>query len=295
MFLRWVLEWGGVMSFVGLCNLLPVSWALGMGKKMGLLVWKLDKRDRTISLDNLQSAFQGSKNKKEIVKLSKACFQQLGESIVEYARFPRDLRKENEKRVSIEGLEHLLEARKKGKGVILLSGHFGNWELLGITLAQRGFAFHVVARRLDNPFLNAWVNRRRSMTGNKVIAKKQAMKTVLTLLKNGESVGFLLDQNAGSGEGVFVPFFNRPACTSKSVAVLALRRGVPVLPLFITRREGGQHRIRIEKELPIIRTGQTEEDIIKNTAQYTWILESKIREHPEQWVWIHRRWKTQPL
>jgi KDO2-lipid IV(A) lauroyltransferase len=283
------------MLFVGLCNLLPLPWALEMGKKLGLLAWKFDKRDRTISLINLQNAFQGVKSKEEIIQLSKACFLQLGESIVEYARLPRYHKEENGKHVSIEGLEHLLEAQKKGKGVILLTGHFGNWELLGVTLANLGFPLHVVARRLDNPFLNSWVIRRRTMTGNTVIEKNQATKAVLTLLKSGEVVAFLLDQDTKSGDGVFVPFFNRPACTSKSVAVIALRRGVSVLPMFITRLDGGHHRISIEKELPVIRTGQTGEDIIQNTARYTGILEDKIREHPEQWVWIHRRWKTQPL
>jgi len=204
---RWIAEWMGVMFFVGLCRLLPISWGLKMGRGLGSLAWRLDRHHREISLENLRKAYQVNKTEADFQKISLGCFQFLGESMVEFANLPWLLRKENLNYFEVEGLEHLEAARKKGKGVIFLTAHFGNWEIMAMAIASLIFPFHVVARPLDNPLLDQWVNHRRSMKGNKVINKNQSIRRILALLQKNEAVGFLLDQNTGKNDGVFVPFF----------------------------------------------------------------------------------------
>lgn len=290
---RWVAEWIGVMFFVGLCRLLPISWGLKMGRGLGSLAWKWDRHHREISLENLRKAYQANKTEADFQKISLGCFQFLGESMVEFANLPWLLRKENLNYFEVEGLEHLEAARKKGKGVIFLTAHFGNWEIMAMAMASLIFPFHVVARPLDNPLLDRWVNHRRSMKGNKVINKNQSIRKILSLLQKNEAVGFLLDQNTGKNDGVFVPFFNRPACTSKGLALIALRKEATVIPLFMKPRAKGGYSVFFDKEISIIRTGRLEEDIILNTQQFTSIIESVIREYPEKWLWVHQRWKTQ--
>ncbi len=222
------------------------------------------------------------------------CFQNLGESVVEFARLPAYFKKEKNQWIEIEGLENVQNAIKKGKGILFFTAHLGNWELLAVTMASLGFPVHVVARPLDNPYLNVWVNRKRSLTGNTVINKNNSIRTILSLLRKGESVGFLLDQNTRKEDGVFVSFFNRLACTTKGLALIALRYDVPVIPVFIFRQPGGTHRLRFDKGLPLIRTGRMQEDVLQNTQQFTDVIESAIRETPAQWLWVHQRWKTQP-
>jgi KDO2-lipid IV(A) lauroyltransferase len=266
-----------------------------MGRGLGYLAWKLDRRHRTIAHDNLRSSFQGTKSEADIQRIVVGCFQQLGESVIEFVRLPRYVRQEMARRVTVEGIEHLHRAREKGRGVLFLTGHFGNWELLAVALASFGFPIHVVARPLDNPWLDRWVNQRRSLTGNRVIEKQRSIGTILPLLKKGGAVGFLLDQNVAHGEGVFVQFFDRPACTTKGLALIALRKEVPVLPIFMIRQKEGRHRVRIDQEVSLIRTGDIEKDILRNTEQFTRVIESTIRVYPEQWLWVHQRWRTQPL
>ena len=282
------------MLFVGVCRILPLSWGLAMGRRLGFLAWKWDRRHRQISFENLRRAYQRDKTETEIQKISLGCFRRLGESVVEFANLPRYLRKENSNYFTVKGLEHLDGARKKNKGIIFLTAHFGNWELMAGAIASLIFPFHFVVRPLDNPLLDRWVNQRRSMNGNQVISKHQSIRKMLSLLQKNEAVGLLLDQNTGKNDGVFVEFFNRPACTSKGLALIALRKEVSVIPLFMKSRANGGYIVFLGKEVSILRTGMLEEDIKRNTQQFTKIIESAVREDPEKWLWIHQRWKTQP-
>ena len=197
-------------------------------------------------------------------------------------------------RVEVEGLDHLKAAVAQGRGVLLLTAHFGNWELLAAANAQTGYPLSVVARPLDSPVLDRLVARFRESGGVLVIPKRRALRRVLEALRRGSMVGILLDQNTSRREGVFVPFFGDLASTSKSLAVLAFSSGAPVVPVFIHREPGGRHRVVVEPAIPPPSTGDREQDILAFTAAFANIVEARIRQGPEQWLWIHRRWKTRP-
>ena len=191
------------------------------------------------------------------------------------------------------GTEHIAEALAKGRGIFFLTGHFGNWELLAATHGLAGFGLSVVVRPLDNPYLDAVIARARERSGLRAISKRDAVPGVRAALGRGECIGILLDQDAGR-HGVFVPFLGHPASTSRALAILALKTRAPVVPAFIHRLPDGGHELVLEPEIPLVITGDLDHDIVVNTARFTEAIERQVRAHPEQWFWVHRRWKSRP-
>jgi KDO2-lipid IV(A) lauroyltransferase len=196
-------------------------------------------------------------------------------------------------RVTIEGLSHL--RGRDGHGVLVLTAHFGNWELLGLAHALTGGPLTVVVRPLDSAQLNRVAERLRTRTGTELIAKRRALQPVLDALRRGRMVGILLDQNATRLDGVFVPFFDRLASTSRSLAVLALRTGTPIVPAFIHRERNGHHRIIVEPPIKVPAGVSPDGAVVELTAECSRRIEEAIRRRPEQWFWLHRRWRTRPL
>lgn len=195
--------------------------------------------------------------------------------------------------ITLEGLDHLRRAMETHGRALVLTAHLGNWELLTVAHRLTGYPLATVVRPLDSPWLEALADRLRRKSGVELIAKRGALRPVLKALADGRMVGILLDQNASRRESVFVPFFGRPASTSKSLALLAARSGAPVVPIFI-RREGRGHRVTIYPTLPAPTANDSEQAVVELTARCTETIEVAVRAAPEQWLWIHNRWRTRP-
>lgn len=256
---------------------------------MGRLAYYVDKRHLNVAIDNLTFAL----GEKYVKRIAKKVFENLGINLMEFFYLTRLKRGDLEGYVCHEGLENLEKAYEKGKGVILLSAHFGNWELLSAAIALWGYPLNVVVRKLDNPILDTFVEGVRTRFGTRVIDKRASMRRLVELLKAEEMVGVLLDQNTIRREGVFVDYFGRPACTNKGLASLALKSGATVIPVFIVREgRGSRHKIIFGEEIPLTRTGDRKKDVIANTAKFTKCIEGFVREYPDHWFWVHRRWKT---
>jgi len=192
--------------------------------------------------------------------------------------------------VEFVGLEHLEAAHAAGKGVLVLTAHYGNWELLAASHTLTRFALSVVVRPLDHPLADRVVEAFRRRSGLELIEKRRAVRDIVAALRRGRLVGVLLDQNAARSEGVFVPFFGIPASTSRGLAVIALRTEAPVVPAFIRRMDGGRHCVEFEPTVPVPPDG----DVTRYTAAFTASIEAAIRRDPGQWFWMHGRWKTRP-
>jgi KDO2-lipid IV(A) lauroyltransferase len=198
------------------------------------------------------------------------------------------------RRVRIDGVEHMKAALAEGRGAFYLTSHYGNFELAAASHALTGLPpLNVVVRPLDNPFLEVVLAAGRTRHQLHLIPKRAAMKGMAAALSRGECVAILLDQHAGP-HGAFVPFFGLPASTSRSLAVLALKTGAPVVPVSIRRMADGEHQVVIEPAVPLVRTGQLDRDVELNTARFTEVLERHVRADPSQWFWVHRRWKSSP-
>lgn len=195
--------------------------------------------------------------------------------------------------LGIEGVEHLRAVLERHGRALVLTAHLGNWELLTLAPALTGYPLTVVARALDSPALGAWADRLRRTAGVEVIDKREAVRPILDALRRGRLVGVLLDQNASRREGVFVPFFDRAASTSRALAVLALRTRTPVLPAFTRRLAPGRHQITIHPALPLPATAG-DDAVLALTARCTEVIEAAVRATPEQWLWAHDRWRTRP-
>jgi Kdo2-lipid IVA lauroyltransferase/acyltransferase len=276
-----------------LFSLFPVTWATWSGKTLGALFYKLDQRHRKVALDNLNATYGSKLSAIEIEQIAKASFKHLGISVIEMFRLKMANKNQFLNKVSIEGMEHYQEAIKKGKGLVFIGAHFGNWELLAIVISllfQKGF---IIARKLDNPRIHKKIEELRTFTGNRIIDKNDAFWEMIKLLKNGELVGVLMDQNVDRKEGVFVPFLGRPACTNKGLALVLLKTKTPMVPIFMVRNPNGTFKVIVKPEIPLIQTGKLKNDVLQNTAQITLAIEEIVRQYPEQWLWMHRRWKTQ--
>jgi len=258
-----------------------------------LLYYLVFPRHRLIALYNLQQAFP-EKGISEIVFIAKQVYRNVALVGAELFDIPMLTPDNIYDVVEVEGLENCQLALKKGKGILLFSAHFGNWEISAAALSFLLKPLVVVYRPLDNAFLDDVIMTIRSATGNTLLSKAKAMRQMLRFLQYNRIVGILIDQNMAKREGVFVTYFSRLACTTDAVAQLALRTQAAVIPSFALRIPGGKYRLIIGKAMETIETGDWDADVLVNTQNYTRTVESMVRQYPEQWLWVHHRWKTKP-
>jgi KDO2-lipid IV(A) lauroyltransferase len=281
-----------VRAVGGLLGRIPLGPAATLGRVLGTAAYWILRERRRVVHDNLRRAFGGLPEPERRI-LARRCFQALGVTAVECARLFFGAPAPLLARIRVRGIEHIRAAMAEGRGAFYLTGHFGNWELLAAAHVLAGYPLSVVARPLDNPALDDLVVRARARSGLRVIPKRDAVRGVRAALARGECVGILLDQDAGRA-GVFVPFLGCAASTSRALAVLALKTRAPVVPAFLHRLPGGAHELVLEPAIPLVTSGDLERDIVENTARFTAALERHVRLRPEQWFWVHRRWKTRP-
>lgn len=285
---------GGLLGLARFLRLLPLSTIEWVGRRLGDLAYSALRRRRAVARENLTLAFGHERSPEELEGLCRQTFQHLGMTSVEVLSFLFPSPTFPLSRIRVEGLDHLRFAMDRGKGALLLTAHFGNWEFLAAAHVLSGYPLSVVARPMDSPILNRLVTRFREGSGFEIIGKRRALAEVIEALHRQRMVAILLDQNVTRREGVFVPFFGRAASTSKGLALLALRTEAPVVPIFIRREADGGHRVFIEPEIRPSRTEDRNKDIRAFTAAFTRCVEETIRRWPEQWFWVHRRWKTRP-
>ncbi len=243
---------------------------------------------------NLALAFPevASKRREQILRAS---FRYLGWQLAEFAQMQRLTAEDAARFIRYEGLHHYLAARDHGRGVFVLTAHLGAWELSSFFHSLMGFPMGMVIRRLDNARVDALVNGIRTRHGNRVLPKDDFARGLLKAMHAGETVGILMDTNMTPPQGVFVPFFGKAACTASGLARVARRTGAAVLPGFLLwEPKEKRYVLHFGPELTLARTGDAENDALANTALFTRVLEDYIRRYPEQWLWVHRRWKTQP-
>jgi KDO2-lipid IV(A) lauroyltransferase len=272
---------------------IPRKWAVRLGNLLGNLWYFADKRHRNVALSNLHHAYGDEKSPAEIEKLAQQVFQNLAQIPFEICWSLRLGVDEFLSFCDVKGYANLKAAQEKGKGVLFLSAHTGNWELLSFSFARVGFPVSGIYRPIKSKSINMLIYNYRTRFGANMIPKKHAMRNVLKCLENKEGVGMLLDQDAGSSGGVFADFFGRPACTNKGLALLALKTEAPVIPAFIARN-GLNFQIEYGKEIPLVKTGDKSKDVVATTRHYNEIIEEFVRRYPEQWFWVHRRWKSKP-
>jgi len=230
--------------------------------------------------------------RKHILRLE---YRNLGWQLAEFCQMPGYTARFAGEFIRYEGLEHYTNARNRGKGVLVLTGHLGAWELSSFYHSLAGYPMGMVIRRLDNPLVDRFVNRIRCLHGNRVLHKDDFARGLIGAMRAGETVGILMDTNMTPPQGVFVPFFGVPACTASGLARVALKTGAAVLPGFLVWEEAErQYVLHFYPELALADTGDSESDTIDNTARLTAVLEQAIRRYPSQWLWMHRRWKTRP-
>jgi Kdo2-lipid IVA lauroyltransferase/acyltransferase len=270
----------------------PVARAAGIG--LGQLVYLLHGKLRRVGMRNLQLAFP-EKSAHERRRILRGEFTSLGRQLAEVCLFPSYTRENVTKIVVYDGFENFERAEARGKGVIYLTAHLGGWELSAFSHSIQGHPLHVVMRGMDNPFLDRFITHLRTMHGNRAVDKDNFVRGLLSAMKAGETVGILMDTNMTPPQGVFVDFFGIPACTASGLARIALRTDAAVVPGFtIWDRELRKYRLRFDPALDLIRTGDEEADIVANTALFTKVIEEYVRRYPDQWLWVHRRWKTRP-
>lgn len=272
--------------------LLPLGWALKAGEKLGLLLFYIWKSRRKIAIENLSMVVSSGalQISEPVVKLIKDNFRNLGKSSVEVIKIYYGLGQKIFGSVSIEGIDNMERAKSKGKGMLFLTGHCGNWELVAMVASLKLSELAVVARPLDNPYLNKIIERARGKYGNRVISKKGALKSIIRILRSNGCVGILMDQAVTRNEGFITEFLGRGAWTSKVPATIARKTGAAVLPAFI-HRTGRGHVIKVYPEIDLSRSEDSETAIREDTIRFSGFVEDYIREHPEEWLWIHRRWK----
>ncbi len=272
-------------------RLIPRRMRIAMFVSCFRLFYHVSTKHRMITLYNLRCAFP-EKDVEEIVKIAKGVYRTIGTIAGEFFDIPY-LTKENiGKLVEVEGLENAAQAYEKKKGVLFIGAHFGNWELSAAAFSLYVRPATVIYRPLDNPVLDELVRYVRSSPGNIPLAMAHAMRPMIRTLKNNEAIGLLIDQNMAWQEGVFVDFFGRPACTTDGPALLAMHSGAAVIPAYLARLPDGRYRLVIEKEIELVHTGDRNADAIANTQLFTKRIEEIVRRYPDQWLWIHQRWKT---
>ena len=290
---QWI-EYAAVWTILKTLGLLPRGIARRIAAAVASFLFAMLPKQRRTAEFNLRLAFPDWDDQRRQAVL-RGMVRNLGWMAAEFAHFP-DYSSQNISEVLIlDGHDNFLEGQRRGKGVLYLTGHIGAWELSSFAHALYGFPLHYMARPLDNTRVDALVNRYRCLSGNRPIFKNESARTLLKILKEAGTVGILADQNTMPEEGVFVDFFGKSACTTTGIARVALHTDAAVVPGYaIWDESGGKYRLRFEPPVELERTGDTERDVFVNTQKFAKVIEGIIRRYPEQWVWVHARWKTRP-
>jgi KDO2-lipid IV(A) lauroyltransferase len=272
--------------------IMPLRFSQKAGELLGLLLFSLWRSRTQIALDNLKKAVSegGLAITDTPRNVIRDFFKNLGRSSAEIIKVHWGFGKKIVGLVSFEGIEHFLDARSQGRGVLFITGHCGNWELLAIAMSAKFSDLAIVARPVDNPYINNMVEATRKRYGNRVIYKKGALKNMMKHLKKNMAVGILMDQAVIAEEGYIIDFLGRGAWTTKMPALIARKTGASVVPAFISRTKNGHH-IQILPEIALSELSDKEEAVREDTQAFSRHIEEYIRLHPDEWLWIHRRWK----
>ena len=290
---QWI-EYAAVWTILKGLGALPRALARKIAAAVASILFRLLPKLRRTAEFNLRLAFPDWEDWQR-QRVIRGMVRNLGWMAAEFAHFP-DYTSQNISEVLIlDGHDNFLEGQRRGKGVLYLTGHIGAWELSSFAHALYGFPLHYMARPLDNPRVDALVNRYRGLSGNRPIFKNESARALLKILKDTGTVGILADQNTMPEEGVFVDFFGKAACTTTGIARVALHTDAAVVPGYAVWDEGiGKYRLRFEPPVELQRSGDMERDVFVNTQKFAAIIESIVRKYPQQWVWVHARWKTRP-
>ncbi|MEO6828245.1 MAG: lysophospholipid acyltransferase family protein [Acidobacteriaceae bacterium] len=292
--MRHQLEFALVWLLVKLLGLPPRAIARRVGAAIGWAAYTAVPRLRQTGMKNLALAFPATPQA-EHRKILRGVYRSLGWQLAEFCQMSRYTLPQASRFIRYEGLENYLAARQRGKGVLVLTGHIGAWELSSFYHSLAGYPMSMVIRRLDNPLVDHFVNRIRCLHGNRVLHKGDFARGLIAAMRAGETVGVLMDTNMTPPQGVFVEFFQHAACTASGVARIALRTGAAVVPGFLAWEPSeNRYVLHFLPELPLVNTRNNEQDAIANTQLFTTALEAIIRRYPTQWLWVHRRWKTRP-
>jgi Kdo2-lipid IVA lauroyltransferase/acyltransferase len=292
--MRKCLEFAVVWAILKLLGMLPRRMARSLAAGAAAILFAMLPKLRKTAEFNLRLAFPEWDDEKRSETI-RGMVRNLGWMAAEFARLPRYNDENIDQVVILDGHENFLAGQRRGKGVVYLTGHIGAWELSSFAHALYGFPLHYMARPLDNPRIDELVNRYRCLSGNRPIFKNESARALLKILRDAGTVGILADQNTMPSEGVFVDFFGKTACTTTGIARIALHTDAAVVPGY-AYWDGAiaKYRLRFEKPLELVHTGDPEKDVLVNTQHFTKTIEQIVRKHPEQWVWIHARWKMRP-
>jgi Kdo2-lipid IVA lauroyltransferase/acyltransferase len=292
--MRYRLQYLPLVFLVRFIGVLPRPVARGIGIVLGRIVYHLHPRLRRVGRRNLAMAFP-EKPQPEQRRILRGVYTSLGRLLAEFCLFPR-YTQENASQVAVyQGFENFESAERRGKGVLFLTGHFGGWEVGSFFHSLQGHPMKIVVRPLDNPYVDELVTRYRTLHGNSVIGKQGFARSLLAAMHNNETVGILMDTNMTPPQGVFVDFFGIPACTAVGIARMALHSDAAVVPAFtIWDPVLRKYRVEFDRAVDLVRTGADEADAAANTAIFNRIFENYVRKYPDQWLWVHRRWKTRP-
>ena len=292
--MRQRLEYALAWPIIRTLAILPRPLARAAGIIFALTVYLLHFRLRQVGMRNLELAFP-EKSGREHAQILRGEFTSLGRQLAEVCKFPQYSIENIDEIVVYDGFENYERALARGKGVLFLTGHIGGWELSAFTHSLHGHPVHIVMRAMDNVYLDRLIRRYRTLHGNKTVDKDDFVRGLLAAMKQGETVGILMDTNMTPPQGVFVDFFGIPACTATGLARIALRTDAAVVPGFTLWDPGlGKYRLRFDPALELIRTNDNEADVVANTQLFTNVVEDYVRRYPDQWLWVHRRWKTRP-
>jgi KDO2-lipid IV(A) lauroyltransferase len=279
--------------FSAILAVFPRSAVLAAGGAAGRLLFWLDGRHRRIALRNLAVAFGRERTEAERRGLAFRSFRNIGRVVFDTIWMSRAPRTKVLALVELEGRSHLVEALAGGRGALVFTAHFGNWEV-GCGPISDIAPFGVVARTLDNRLIDRNLVRMRGRLGASVLNKFGASRRILKALRRNEVVGILIDQNVLRREAVFVDFFGKPAATTPGLAAFHLQTGAPLVPLFVESLSRGRYRLKLLRPLAFAPSADRAGDVLKITQICTKMIEEEIRRRPEDWLWVHKRWQSRP-
>lgn len=289
-------QYAALSALVVIIKPLPLNFCMMIGRCFAYARYLFDRKRRAIAEENLRKAYGTDLSDIQRRKIIRSNYLHLASVGIDFIKLPQLVNGNNwRKYFDVEGLEFAREALEQEKGIIFVSGHLGSWEVLGCAMKYLFHQpVHSIAKHMENPFSDRFVTKLRENSGQKIIFTENASREILRALKSNQLLGILIDQNVRENN-IIVDFFGQKAATTRSVATLSLKTGAPVIMLF-ARRVDRRYRFKVtlSKPIQIEKTENQEKDIFNLTQKCTSIIESRIREHPHEWIWIHNRWKTRP-